>query len=219
MLKYVDIKDVALHGGLSLLATIVFVIALVADTPLQGIIVAGLSAAGFILIAIAKVIQSKPVLPQYKTKQGTEIFSDVESVLGNYMPTPDEMDQALDFFAYTLPLLTSSNPYLSGPEQSLSQPEILRMFDGAKIHWRKDKTTMFRRYWKCVDKSGLQDGKECIVHWPGGVIQSALFHELIHMIDEVILKRAPDYAHKNMHWWELIVFLKRHYAVEISTKK
>ncbi len=216
MFKYVRIPDVLLHGGLSLLAVGVFVAALVTDTPTPGVVVAALSAAGFILVAVAKFLQCDNEQPKYKTKQGTFVYSDVETVFGSTVPPPDEMELALEFFAYTFPQLAIESPYLTGAEQAISQPEILRMFDGAHIRWRRGRISMFRKYWRCVDKSGLQDGKECIVHWPGGVIQSALFHELIHMVDEIILQRPTDYAHTNSHWWELIVFLKRHYAAEIA---
>jgi hypothetical protein len=90
------------------------------------------------------------------------------------------------------------------------------MLRGARIEWSSKPITLVGRFWSVRDKAGLQQGKGVMVHWQGSVLTSALFHELHHMVDEIILKRGPDYKHEDKEWWDLVPELKRRAALRLS---
>jgi hypothetical protein len=60
--------------------------------------------------------------------------------------------------------------------------------------------------------SGQQSGYYAIVWWRGGVSDSALFHELIHMIRTMTLCLPADQEHADTGWWSFESELRRGYA-------
>jgi hypothetical protein len=85
------------------------------------------------------------------------------------------------------------------------------MLKGAQIQWSRGLISSIGLGWKVKDKAGLQSGRCIKVHWPGMIKHSALFHELHHMVDEIVFGREPDYEHQRTKWWELIKKLKDDY--------
>ena len=58
-------------------------------------------------------------------------------------------------------------------------------------------------------KNGLQKGNGIIVNWLGGFGGNATFHELHHMVDELLLGVPVDYKHERAAWWDLVGDIKR----------
>jgi len=78
------------------------------------------------------------------------------------------------------------------------------MLKDSRIEWSPKKVSWVARYGAVMDKEGLQKGKGVMVHLDltyGTIAKSALFHELIHMVKEVVLQQDPDAKHEDKAWW------------------
>jgi len=90
----------------------------------------------------------------------------------------------------------------------LPEEEIISILSLSSCEWRKTRISMMGMGWYVKDKAGIQKGKGVIVQWQPDIINTALFHEWIHMVDEYHrgpkegLKYMPDYKHEGP-WWSL----------------
>jgi hypothetical protein len=152
----------------------------------------------FLGISVMIVLRKYMAHPDFITIQGTYIWANGIDEIDVY-----DMNAALSYYVTNLPKLTAL----------VTQKEIENMLFGACIEWRQGPITLMGLGWLVKDKEGLQKGKSIIVHYPdkqeftvqANIERSALYHEIHHMVDEVVLKREIDYMHKNTEWWNLLM--------------
>jgi len=184
-------------GSLALLADGLFIYTLATGQSWVPDLVAGLSTAGFNAVAAVVMLKWYLTRPDYVTRHRAAVWT------GGACISKMLMDDALDFF------VTEMVKYNTNPEILRSQ--LVNMLDGTCIEWSKKKISAIGIGWAVKDKAGLQSGKNIMVHWPGCVSDSALFHELFHEIDEIVFRISPDYAHTRANWWAWVTDLKTAY--------
>lgn len=130
------------------------------------------------------------VAPTFVTSHGTHVTTNgIEEI------TPEYMELALDFYILWMPGLYEV--HAEGIEQMLKH---------ADIEWLPDLVEYNgKRFY------GLQWQRWCIVYWPGAIHKSVLFHELHHMMDELIFKKSPDYNHENIRLWSTLLILNKEF--------
>jgi len=110
--------------------------------------------------------------------------------------TKADVARAILYFADNFPTYTA--------EEGVTPTSVREAFYGARIEFHpKPIIYGIRKY------NGLQRGKWLAVNWLGGFHKNAFFHEGLHLIDELVLKREPDRNHEYVDWWEHVPALKR----------
>jgi len=199
MRKFIPIIDILVYGSLALFSIIATIIAFLTpqEWPLIKIIIALIVPVGFITLAAIVFISKWTSRPDYITDQGTAIWSGGISNLSEQFAMA-KMSAALHFFATELPKMVPG----------ITSETLNIMLNQAKIDWKNKSLTLVGIGWTVKDKAGLQDGNGIMLYWNGSIIHSALFHELFHMVDELVLHKAPDYKHENTGWWEIATELE-----------
>lgn len=64
--------------------------------------------------------------------------------------------------------------------------------------------------------AGLQHGLFAQVYWLGGVGTNSLYHELMHMLLEMVLHREADLDHSEKKWWDMVRLAKTGYSAANS---
>lgn len=194
MRKYIPLKDILLYGGLATVAIICMIYVLItiegrAVGEWIAILVTTVGSVGGTVAVFLMCYMSKP---DFVTKQGTLVWHDrIGVVLA-------QVEDVLAFFITVLPTLKSE----------VTKKQLEDMLKDARIEWSRKKVSWVSRYGAVLDKAGLQKGKGVMVHYTGSLIESALFHELIHMVKEVVLKQDPDAKHEDKAWWKIVPTLK-----------
>jgi len=212
MKRYIPWVDILVFGGLAMLALVAEVVVLLfgKEVTVTGHTVMGATAATFIFIAIVVLLKKYKSRPDYIDKHGVATWIDGIQVLRDDL----RVYRAMQFFAQRLPALLAAEfpAYLHGSR--VTTANIIHMYDGMQIEWRRKPLSVMSRWgWSVKDKAGLQQGKSIMLHWQGSVVESALYHELLHAVDELVLHQPPDYKHEKA-WWKLLVPLKYQAKVE-----
>lgn len=76
-----------------------------------------------------------------------------------------------------------------------------RALDGMTIEFTPEPIKVWGRWSYEEGKAGLQKGKSIIVHWKGSLSKSALMHELLHVVDEMV-RKGYDPEHADSAFWE-----------------
>lgn len=212
MRGYVPWADWLLYGGLALVAVVGAVIA--AITPQYWdtgkILVLILVPAAFVVVASIVLISKYWSRPDFISKHNISVWTDGIAI------DKDQFERLTYVFVRILPALIQTYiPKEDEDRRSLSTGALRAMLHNARVEWRKKPITLLSRLgWSVKDKAGLQQGRGVMLHWTGSIVSSAYYHELLHMVDEVILKREPDYAHRDVNWWGLVAHLKRAAATD-----
>lgn len=82
--------------------------------------------------------------------------------------------------------------------------DIEDMLKSANIEWRKGPITQIGRGWILKKVYGFQIGYTMAVQWFENISDSAFVHELAHMVDEIVLKRTPDWKHERQDTWKTV---------------
>ena len=207
--KKLPIIDFITFGCLALLGLVGAVIA-TCYTKDTGALVTSWGVAGSMLLILAIIIlRWKRSAPDYYNKcYGIAVWCDNDKFLYSTKGRED-LKHMLILFLDRLPVLIKTRFPGDAIEQSVTKSALCKMLYGSGIEWRTEPVSLFSKSgWAVQDKAGLQQGKNIACHWQGSFIKSALCHELLHMIDEVILLRKPDYKHANKHYWGLVNELK-----------
>lgn len=190
MKKWISWIDVFFYGFLALATTGLSILAATTQQEWSAgkIIVLILTPLIFVGLALFVILSNYFSKPDFVTKHGTAIWSGGVPGLNQSV-----MEKVLDFFVRTLPTMFGQ----------ITEKQILTMLDGARIEWRNKPITLYSVGWRVKDKAGLQQGKGAVVQWLGSVVGSAFFHEMLHMVDEEVLHKEPDYEHENVGFWTL----------------
>lgn len=216
MRRFIPWTDIAVYGGLALLSVVASLLAVI--TPQEwttgGIIAAITAPLAFVVLAIVIIGGKLLRRPDYQAllnSYGGHTGSvAVWTVAGE--PVRDDMEDALSHFAVgAADRLTAIGTYHSMLHIGRYE-KCWSMLAGASIEWSKGKVGAMGIGWKVKDKAGLQSGKYIKLQWTGSIKNSALFHELGHMVQELILKRPiPDYKHEDTEFWDMISEIERIY--------
>lgn len=66
--------------------------------------------------------------------------------------------------------------------------------------------------WGGLAYNGIASGFRVKVNWLGGFKKNAFFHELIHVLQEMVLNKPRDYDHEDSVLWSLVGEMKREFA-------
>jgi len=211
MRRYIPWEDWLLFGGMAAGATLGSVCAALTpqEFPLGKIVTLISVPLAFIVIAVIVLVSKYRSRPSFVDQHGISVWNgDVKNI------TRASFEANVNFFIATLPRLIRSQFPDGALEHRVTGEQLDKMFDGARVEWQKGAITLLSKWgWSIKDKAGLQQGKAIRVQWGRTIADSALFHECLHMVDELVLQRAPDYAHENKSWWALVSELKRLAAV------
>jgi len=188
-----------MHGSFTLLGLLGVICVLVFDYSIGAMIASSSAFLGFLIVFIVVFFRWESSEPDYITKHGTAVWTDGLPIIDR-----ERMEQALDFYIRKLP------SYASQVEISTEQLEY--MLKGAQIEWSRKKISAIGIGWQVKDKAGLQSGKAIKVYWSGSIVNSALYHELHHMVDEIVIGLPPDYKHERTGWWSIIPALKKDFG-------
>lgn len=205
MRRFVPWTNFIFFGGLALLALAAATWVSCYEQPVGALIAAWATAAGFLGVFLAVFIGWLIKRPSFVV-HGVAVWNGGVRLIHQHL-----MREALEFYTRRLPEL--AHEYDLPEKHLINISNLTCMFPGARIEWTKKPITIIARFWKVKDKNGLQQGKGVMVRWMGSLSQSALFHELHHMVDEIILKRGPDYKHENRPWWDLVPILRREFEI------
>ncbi len=207
MKRHIPWIDFVLYGGLALLS-VVLALVFVWDTEVGGVVALLATTLGFVTVAVVVFFRwflSQPdfVIDQYGVYVWTGDLNHLKTDTAK-----ERLTEVLDLFVRALPEFIKKEMPENCPEQMVTSSDLSQMLYESRIEFCRNKITLFSKFgWTVKDKAGLQMGKGVMVRWTNSFIKSALYHELFHMVDEIILKRSPDYKHEE-EWWKLLSKLK-----------
>ena len=182
------------YGSFTLLGLAGLICALILDPSPPALISAGSAFLGFFVVFLVVIFKWYFSTPDYTTKQGTAVWTDGLKIIDK-----GRMETVLDFYIKNL---SKYAPY------DVSPVRLEYMLKNSNIEWSRKSVSGIGLGWLVKDKAGLQSGKYVKLHWTGSIVRSALYHELHHMVDEIILGVTPDYKHERIEWWSVIEKLK-----------
>lgn len=163
--------------------------------------IVGLSAAWVLIVSTAATYYIRKWIsrPDYITKHGTAVWTN-----GLADITPRLMDKALCRFLDVMEV----------EQKEVTRHELECMLARMGVEWEANRINMWIGRYEMKDKSGVQSGYRVWVHWNGSVAMSALYHELLHAVNETIRLpklitaqqaefRIRDVKHVEMDWWKL----------------
>jgi hypothetical protein len=129
----------------------------------------------------------------FTTKHGVDIYrgelKEITIIL---------MENSLDFYINRLPELTPN----------ITEAQIRFALKNSRIEWYNAPIPCYASEKGCA---GLQQYKLIMVEWKLALYKSAFFHEIHHMMDELLWDNF-DYVHENS-WWSLIPQLNEEFKV------
>jgi hypothetical protein len=180
--------DFFLFGGFFLFSAAVLIVTLLNDPTLTAIIVFSVSTAGFGVVFTFILVRWFKSLPDFCLTDGTLVWTDGINTI-----TPGLMQRALDFYQRRLVKFIFT----------INEAKVREAIASLCIWWSKDLVSFHSKSYHLVDKEGLQLGKDIKVHWRGTVSSSALFHEIHHVVQEVVMLKYPDLEHNDREWWQI----------------
>lgn len=195
--------DLVTFGGISLLAVVVTVGAFLIKQEwnvAKAIILLSVTG-GMVAAALLYFFKKWMTRPTYVTKHGTAVWS-------NDIPRVDQdlMERALDHF---IKIMREEVP------EEATETELRNMLARTGIEWQSDRVSLITTRYELYDKAGIQHGYRLLVQWQGTIAETALFHELLHEVNEFIRLpklagleakiqfRLADIRHEEADWWRL----------------
>lgn len=196
MRRFIPWVDIAVYGGLALLSVAASLLAVL--TPQEWtngkIVLAVATPLVFVVLAVIIVSGKWSKRPDYILGSGVAVWT-----AGDKRPHLQCMTNAIAHFAISASGLVCDHKTMK------------KFLFGICVEWTTKRVGMIGYGWKVTDKAGLQSGKHIKLQWTGSIKESALFHELGHMVQELILKRpTPDYKHEDP-FWNIISEIERSY--------
>jgi len=196
-----------LYGGIALLSIVLTLIFIWEADTIGAIILLSVDAA-FIGVALIVFLSWYFSKPNYVEEEYSIYVWSSGSLYPESPTGRDDLRRALDVFVNKLPVLINAQLPETVPEQMITTGDLINMLNQSCIEFSAKKLSMFSIGWSIKDAAGLQQGKSVRLHCQGSMVKSALYHELQHMVDEVILHCIPDYSHSRKDWWALTDKLK-----------
>jgi hypothetical protein len=180
MRKKLPITNFVFYGGLSLFAITMFIISIFTDGRAVPISIMGAVALAFGLLFGIMVYQWYKSCPDYITKHGIAVWTNNISGVHRIL-----LEYAIDVFLEEFP-----------KQYTVATVDLLKqMLKDSAIEWNTTPVSWLSVGWNVRDKAGLQSGKHIKVQYLGDIGKTALFHELAHMVHEIVVGYIIDYRH------------------------
>lgn len=200
MRGYMPWFEIYVYSGVVLIVGIIAAILTIiygGITPIEGMLSLWGCFVSFVLVCFLFVRQATHKQPTFVTKHGIAVWTN-----GVSNASQQVIEVATEFYIHSV--VTDNALRVASIYDKVTPAALERMFQGSTLEWKKSIITMAGYGWSVKDVAGLQQGKSVIVQWNEDIKKSALFHEWHHMVDEIVLNRAPDYAHTNILWWGVL---------------
>lgn len=197
-------KELVIFGGFGLLTTICAIVVLFLDVPWGAHVAMWLTAVSSDTVAVLVVRKKLSTRPDYRNETfGVWVWTGGVPEL-NSPEGRQDLHNAFGFFVDELPGVLQELFLPNSVEAGITTDELRRMIRGMRLEWTQEPIRMLSRLgWTIKDSAGLQSGASVKVQWLGSAVGGALYHELFHMIDELLLGRSPDYDHSRVTWWDV----------------
>ena len=207
--KKTPIIDFIVFGCIAALGIIGAVIASCYTKDISALVTFWGVAGAMIMILCIVILRWRRSMPDYYNKcYGIAVWCGGETFLYSTKGR-EQLKGMLALFMDRLPVLIKTRFAGHAIEQNVTKVALCKMLYGSGIEWQRELISRISKSgWAVTDKTGLQQGKNIAVQWQGSFIKSALYHELLHMVDEMILLRKPDYKHENKKYWAMVNELK-----------
>jgi len=195
--------DLITFGGISLFAIVVTIGAFLTKQEWNAVKVVILLSAtgGMVGLSLLYFFKKWMTRPTFVTKHGTAVWT-------NDIPRLDQalMEKALDHFIVRM---------RQEVPEVVKEAELRTMLARTGIEWQSGRVSLITTRYELKDKAGIQHGYRLLVQWKGTIADSALYHEMLHEVNEFIrlpkLKseaektefRIEDIQHKEVDWWRL----------------
>lgn len=214
-LKHINLFDLLFYGGLALIATVLSIVfAFFQESWDVGKVLVMIAVPlAFIGIALAVLLGQYFSRPDWTTEQGMLVWS-------KDIPFFDDeagrriLDKFLDSFANRLPRLMQRNCGFCtfGPQA------VRSLFLSTKLQWTTKRISLMGLGWSVKDKAGLQQGFNIVVHWNGKPLtETALTHELMHLVRQKLVSKAIDYKHEDRAWWAIVKPLNKAIETDVPS--
>jgi len=206
-MQFFSLIDLLVFGGSILVVSAVTLLAVFTDQSWDITKILVLACVYIVTVLIDLIFLFKGYFskPDFITRHGTKIW------IGKCPISVGDMNDILDFYIERLPKLCKVSE-LAYP-RSITVSTLQQMLNNASIVWSDRPPSVIGIGWCIKEAAGFQRGKQILLHFKDNLLESALFHELHHMIDEIILGVKPDYKHERTQWWNLVPILKQHYRM------
>lgn len=188
MRRYIPLIDLLLFTALGALAlgSLILVVFTAQDWPTGKIVTVSVVPLAIVAVCAWALLVRWLARPAFITKQGTAVW------VAPTGPLLSEIEEFLDFYIeHVAELWPQATEY-----------KIKEMLSGARIEFVNRLITLGGFGWSIKDAYGLQKGKIIKVKYNTCHLENtALCHELHHMIDELVFNVPPDYQHKLTVWW------------------
>jgi hypothetical protein len=197
--------DFILYGSMGVVGLVVSIAVPFTTDEIPAWISTWAAGLGFIVVALVVFCRWFKSQPDYQEDTyGVSIWHGGIRQLKNAKAAHKNL---FNFFVDALPPLIAKHLPETAPERGVTPQKLSAMLYGARLEWSGRPVSAIGIGWTMKDKAGLQQGRSMVVHWNGSVAGSALFHELLHMVDDVILG-IYDPKHERKDWWALVPKMK-----------
>jgi hypothetical protein len=169
--------------GLPVLVTALSVGAIITpqDWPAIKVAILAVTVWTFWLVGLLALWMRWRARPTYELTGGTQVWT-------NGIDVPRAaMETAVRAVIDRLPLLV---------DHRVEGPALESMFAIARVEFVRGPILLGDH-----EVAGWQRGPYMRVRWLGGLHENAFFHEVIHMVHDVVLRSNPDYRHSLHIWW------------------
>jgi hypothetical protein len=204
--RYIPWTDFLLYGGLAVVsvAAAIWAVLTPQDWEVGGVIAVILVPSAFVVLAVVIIGGKLLSRPDFVVFGMSVWMGDVVAPSAKFV-----MVEAIEVFVEKFPGLARKH----GFDGRVQSGALTKMIDGVRCEWRSGKISMISRWgWAVKDKAGLQSGKSIVVQWRGEISESAFYHELGHMVREMVLNIDVDYKHEDVEWWEAVREVKAEFS-------
>lgn len=196
--SFINVRDLVIFSSIAIVVSILTCIAL-ADkanwTHATGLWILLGTTAGFWLVFLGVLMKNLVGRPDFiLDPSGIAVWT----LKG--APSQEEMKKAIDYFrAYTAHALVTMRICSDHLEANKRVDAAIK---DVCVEWRKD---LINESWASnllVNKAGIQKDKLIVVQLKDPLSKTALFHELLHVIDQYV-RGNYDPEHKDTKWWSL----------------
>ena len=158
---------------------------------------------GLVVLCGAMLIHKYFAPPDYITRQGAHIWTDVRERT-YFIPTLTDVERFIDTYIEYVPEVLASSQELQEAERSIASQQLARMFKDLNILFTRKRSALSGLEWWVQDIGCAQRYNLIAIRYFSPFTATHIFHALLHAIDTSILGRDPDPEHKNKAWWEVL---------------
>lgn len=205
MRRFIPWSDLAIHGTIilfSLLFAISFSLIL-PEAAFPAVFAIWAICGGMIVVCGTMLIQRYFAPPDYTTKQGVSVWTEVRE--RTYLiPTLTDIERFVEFYIEYVPEVLASSQTLSEAERAITGQQLTQMFKKLNILFTKKPSALSGFEWWAKDRGCAQRSNLVAIRFFSPFTSMHIYHVLFHAIDTMVLERDPDPEHKNVEWWKVL---------------